>query len=57
MNFLKKFRLINKASFEVLDKLQGLDLNDYQLSAVLMEFLITHSGLNVISWRSVAGSH
>ena len=57
VNFLKKFRVINKASFEVLDKLQGLDLNDYQLSAVLMEFLITHSGLNVISWRSVAGSH
>ena len=55
--FLRKFRIINKASFEVLDKIQGLGLDEYQLSAVLMEFLITHSGLNVRSWRSVEGTH
>ena len=55
--FLRRFRIINKASFAVLDKLQGLGLDDYRLSAVLMEFVITHSGLNVISWRSVSGNH
>lgn len=54
--FLKNFRIINKASFEVLDKIEGLGLNDYQLSALLMEFLMTHSGLTVRSWRSVSGS-
>ena len=54
--FLKNFRIINKASFEVLDKIEGLGLNEYRLSALLMEFLMTHSGLTVRSWRSVSGS-
>ena len=54
--FLKNFRIINKASFEVLDKIEGLGLNEYRLAALLMEFLMTHSGLTVRSWRSVTGS-
>ena len=53
MEMLKRFRIINKASFEVYDKLYGLNLNDYQLSALLVEFLCTHSGMRLKSWRSV----
>ena len=53
VDMLRRFRIINKAGFEVYDKLHGLRLNDYQLSSLLVEFLCTHSGMRLKSWRSV----
>ena len=55
--FLRNFRIINKASFEVYDKLTGQGFDDYNLAELLMEFLIMHSGLRVRSWRSVTSLH
>ena len=55
VEFLKKFRIINKADFSVFDKLSGIGLNDYQLSALLVEFFCTHSGMRLKSWRAVEG--
>ena len=54
---LRRFRYINKASFEVYDKLKPLQLDDWKLTETLMEFLFTHSGMTLRSWRSVAGLH
>ncbi|MBQ2684840.1 MAG: DNA repair protein RecO [Erysipelotrichaceae bacterium] len=56
VDFLRKFRIINKASFEVYDRLASSGLNDYQLSALLVEFLCTHSGMRLRSWRAVEGA-
>lgn len=50
--FLKRFRIISKASYEVLDKIINMGLNDHELTDLLVEFLVTHSGLNLRSWRS-----
>ncbi len=49
---LYKFRLINKGSFSVLDKLLELDLNSLEIARLQMEFFITHSGLLLKSYRS-----
>lgn len=56
VGYLKRFRIINKASFEVLDKLYGLKINDYEITSMLIDFLMTHSGMNIRSWRSVQQS-
>ena len=56
VDFLRKFRIINKAGFEVYDRLASSGLNDYQLSALLVEFLCTHSGMRLRSWRAVEGA-
>jgi len=53
VNFLRRFRIINKATFDVLDKIYGIGLNDYEITAMLVEFLMTHSGMTLRSWRSV----
>ncbi len=51
---LRKFRYINKASFDVYDKLLPLKLDDYELAELMVNFFMTHSGLNLRSWRSVS---
>ena len=56
VNFLRRFRIINKASFEVLDKILNIGLNDYEITSMLVEFLVTHSGMTLRSWRSVQRS-
>ena len=53
VDFLRRFRIINKAGFEVLDKIMGIGLNDWKLADLLVEFLVTHSGMNLRSWRSM----
>lgn len=49
---LYAFRLINKASFDVLDKLYDLQLDMLSLAKVMMEFFLTHSGVVLKSYRS-----
>lgn len=53
VEFLRKYRIINKADYSVVNKLYGLGLNDYRLARMQMEFLMYHSGMKIISWRSV----
>jgi DNA repair protein RecO (recombination protein O) len=52
---LRKFRIINKADYSVYDRILGLGLNDFSLARLQAEFLMMHSGLELKSWRSVAG--
>ena len=51
--FLKKFRYINKASFEVYDKLLDLQLNDTDLTSMLLQFLMEQSGIVLKSVKSL----
>ncbi len=53
VDILKKFRIINKASFEVLDKLLPLEMNDYKITDILMMFLVTYSGIYLKSYKSL----
>ncbi len=55
--FLKKFRIINKANFDVLDKILNLGLNTYDLSKPLLDFFIAHSGINLRSYRNLQNFH
>ena len=52
---MRKFRYLNKASFDVYEKLLPLGLDDYELAELMVQFFMTHSGLNLRSWRSVSG--
>ena len=54
VKMLRKFRIINKASFAVYDKIRNMDMNDPQLTKYLMDFLIMHSGMNLKSYRSLS---
>lgn len=51
---LYAFRIINKASFDVLDKLYELRLEMYELTKLMMEFFLTHSGIVLKSYKSFA---
>ncbi|HQB32076.1 MAG TPA: DNA repair protein RecO [Erysipelotrichaceae bacterium] len=53
LEFLKKFRITNKASFDVFDKLITLNLNDFKLTDLLMLILITYSGIYLKSYQSL----
>lgn len=57
LEFLRKFRIINKADYKVLDKILDLDLNNYELTKLLTEFLTAHSGINLKSWRNLQNFH
>ncbi len=52
-DFMRRFRIICKASYEVHDRIVAMNLNDYELAKYLTEFLAMHSGLHVRSFRSV----
>ncbi|MGI6509255.1 MAG: DNA repair protein RecO [Erysipelotrichaceae bacterium] len=53
LEFLKKFRIINKASFDVYDKLITLNLNDFKLTDMLMGILVNFSGIYLKSYQSL----
>ncbi len=53
LEYLKKFRVINKASFDVYDKLITLNLNDFKLTNMLIEILINFSGIYLKSYQSL----
>ncbi|MGI6608245.1 MAG: DNA repair protein RecO [Erysipelotrichaceae bacterium] len=53
VDFLKNFRIINKASFEVYDKLLSLNLNDFKLTVILMMILINYSGIYLKSYQNL----
>ena len=51
VEFLKKFRYINKASFDKYDKLLSLDLNDFKLTDMLVDIMVNYSGIKLNSYR------
>lgn len=53
VDLLRKFRIINKASFAVLDKLLPLNMNEYRLTDILMMFFVTYSGIYLKSYKSL----
>lgn len=53
VDFLKNFRIINKASFDVYDTLLTLNLNDFKLTDMLMQILINYSGIYLKSYQSL----
>ncbi len=53
VEFLSNFRYINKASFEVFDKLLVLNLNDFKITDLLMQVLIDYSGIYLKSYQSL----
>lgn len=53
IDFLKNFRIINKTSFEVFDKLLTLNLNNFKLTDILIQILINYSGIYLKSYQSL----
>jgi len=50
---LHRFRLVNKASFDVYDKVMGLGLDQWPLLELMLLFLSQYSGLRLRSMRSL----
>lgn len=55
VELLRKFRVINKANYDVIDKLQGY--NDYKLTELLMGVFTNYSGMNLISYKALEKSY
>ncbi|MDI9540474.1 MAG: DNA repair protein RecO [Bacillota bacterium] len=53
VEILRNFRIINKASFDVFDKLIPLKLNDFKITNILILILINFSGINLKSYKNL----
>ncbi len=53
VEMLKKFRIINKANYQVADKLTGIGINDFELTKILMEFMSTYLDISLKSYKSL----
>ncbi|MGN1398806.1 MAG: DNA repair protein RecO [Erysipelotrichaceae bacterium] len=51
LDFLKKFRYINKATLDKYDKLLQLDLDDFKLTDMLVDIMVNYSGISLKSYR------
>ena len=52
-SLLLKFRYINKANIDIIDKLINLDLNKFELTDIMMNILVVYSGIRVNSYKSL----
>ncbi len=53
LEFLKNFRIINKTTYDVFEKVINLSLNDFKLTDLLMKILIYYSGIYLKSYQSL----
>lgn len=52
-SLLMKFRYINKAKMDIIDKLVNLNLNEFELVDIMMNILVIYSGIRVNSYKSL----
>lgn len=57
VSYLRQVRIINKASFEVADKLIGLGLDSFKLTELLMSFMNNYLDANFRSYKSLVNLH
>ncbi len=57
LQMLKKFRYINKANIDIIDKLTNLQLNDFALTDMLMNILVIYSGIQINSYKNITNLH
>jgi len=50
---LKKFRIINKANYDVIEKLYPLNFNDFNLSQLLMSFVDFYLDIKLKSYKNL----
>lgn len=53
LELLRKFRYINKANIDIMDKLINLHLNDFAICDLLMNILVIYSGMQINSYKSL----
>lgn len=53
VDMLRNFRIINKADYSVIDKILNLKLDDFEITKILMSFMIEYLGLNLKSYSSL----
>jgi len=53
VEMLKNFRIVNKANYQVYDKIKGLKINNFALTKLLLDFFMSHSGVSLRSIKAL----